>query len=732
MAQNLGDLNVRLVLDIVSADKNAKEYTATLKSAEAETSKLSAQSVRLSERIQNIGLRFIGFQALANVLNSTVKDLTANYQAQEVALAKLENGLKNVGEGQLSLNNLTNQASELQKTTPFGDEEIVNAQAMLTTFQKSGEQISILTPRMLDLAAAYMKSGQSGMDLQQIAVMLGKVNEDTIGTLRRVGVAFSKEQEEKLKSLKGTEQTIYLSQILDENFKGLAQTVGQTGAGQITIFNNKVGELKESLGKILQDAVIPLLGMITPLIDTIANGSEPTKRLALGVIALASAFVVLGTSMGGLPYIIGGVVAAIYAFSANTNSAIEQMHAFGQEAIKTMEVSENMKNVLDSMNASAENTAEAYDKIANSLYGMSKAQLESAKVSIEADIFRIRGAQFSFGANPPDDPAEWVKGQGVYIEQIAKLSTLLGEINNLMNRAPVGDTGIEKTISKGSRSVSESIKEDLTYLQMLNAELEKVNKRILSQTAAESEAEGMFIKKRDLEIAIQYVNQLEKYKKIVSDVARVTGSGKNGIELISVDSMTAFRLAIREAEENAKNTLLHYSKIVSNLELASNIVSTLSQKLDEGGRGFFYWLNVSLQIAKQIASLINKNASEEGIGFSDVLGVIGTILPFFLASGGTVPGSGSGDTVPAMLTPGEFVVRKSAVQRFGSGFFEFINGGGLFNSLGGHYANGGMVASGVGGNLTIIASGALTDAIAFEIVDKGMSLRNVKLLRSSY
>ena len=42
-------------------------------------------------------------------------------------------------------------------------------------------------------------------------------------------------------------------------------------------------------------------------------------------------------------------------------------------------------------------------------------------------------------------------------------------------------------------------------------------------------------------------------------------------------------------------------------------------------------------------------------------------------SGGGVPGSGSRDTVPAMLTPGEFVMRKSAVQKYGLGFMRAIN-----------------------------------------------------------
>ena len=51
------------------------------------------------------------------------------------------------------------------------------------------------------------------------------------------------------------------------------------------------------------------------------------------------------------------------------------------------------------------------------------------------------------------------------------------------------------------------------------------------------------------------------------------------------------------------------------------------------------------------------------------------------ASGGLVPGSGDGDTVPAMLTAGEFVIRKKAVQAIGAGNLHAING----------YAGGGFV-----------------------------------------
>ena len=55
------------------------------------------------------------------------------------------------------------------------------------------------------------------------------------------------------------------------------------------------------------------------------------------------------------------------------------------------------------------------------------------------------------------------------------------------------------------------------------------------------------------------------------------------------------------------------------------------------------------------------------------------------ARGGTVPGTGNRDTVPAMLTPGEFVIKKSSVNKIGAGTLASMNENG--------YAAGGVVAS---------------------------------------
>ena len=61
--------------------------------------------------------------------------------------------------------------------------------------------------------------------------------------------------------------------------------------------------------------------------------------------------------------------------------------------------------------------------------------------------------------------------------------------------------------------------------------------------------------------------------------------------------------------------------------------------------------------------------------------------------GGVVKGPGGIDNVPAMLTAGEYVISKGAVDKFGSGMFAALNaaGGGSGEPSGGNYSTGGMV-----------------------------------------
>jgi hypothetical protein len=92
----------------------------------------------------------------------------------------------------------------------------------------------------------------------------------------------------------------------------------------------------------------------------------------------------------------------------------------------------------------------------------------------------------------------------------------------------------------------------------------------------------------------------------------------------------------------------------------------------------------SLKLGGILATATKTGFTAQGLGSKRPFAKGGPVLGF--NRGGSVPGTGNGDTVPAMLEPGEFVIRKSAVQAFGVGGLADIN----------KYANGGKAIAKIG------------------------------------
>jgi TP901 family phage tail tape measure protein len=93
--------------------------------------------------------------------------------------------------------------------------------------------------------------------------------------------------------------------------------------------------------------------------------------------------------------------------------------------------------------------------------------------------------------------------------------------------------------------------------------------------------------------------------------------------------------------------------------------------------------NLTTSVQNLIQAINNRGASPTGF-----------------ARGGVVPGSGNRDTVPAMLTPGEFVIRKKAVAAIGASNLANMN----------KYASGGIVKKAKGGKIVQAALGEPTEA----------------------
>ena len=87
--------------------------------------------------------------------------------------------------------------------------------------------------------------------------------------------------------------------------------------------------------------------------------------------------------------------------------------------------------------------------------------------------------------------------------------------------------------------------------------------------------------------------------------------------------------------------------------------------------------NVAMGFLKTMQDAFLRNAANN---ITSAIGTkMGIPMPVGLAKGGFVSGgSGYRDDVPAMLTGGEFVMRKSAVQKYGASNLERMNSGGMF------------------------------------------------------
>ena len=214
------------------------------------------------------------------------------FREQEKAIAQVNAGLKSTGaQVGFTSKELQNMASELQKNTLFGDEQILkDATAQLLTFTNiTGDQFDRTQQAALDLATRL------DGDLKGASIQLGKALNDPIANLSalsRSGIQFSEEQKEVIKSLAETgrlaeAQTLILDE-LDKQYGGSAEAAADADGG-ITQLANAFGDLQEEIGKVVLRAIKPLIKFARDLIDGFHELDGVTKSFitAFGLVAAA-------------------------------------------------------------------------------------------------------------------------------------------------------------------------------------------------------------------------------------------------------------------------------------------------------------------------------------------------------------------------------------------------------------------------------------------------------------
>ena len=251
------------------------------------------------------------------------------FDEQQKAIAQVEAGLKSTGnQVGFTSEQLQKMAADLQKTTLFGDEEILKgATAQLLTFTNiAGDQFARTQEVALDLATRL------DGDLKSASIMLGKALNDPVANLSalsRAGIQFSEEQKATVKAMVKTNnlagaQTLILNE-LEKQYGGSAAAAAEAGMGPIQQLMNQFSDITEQIGMRLIPHIKKLVAWITGLAEKFDALSEEQKdnivkwgliiaaigpvliiigKISFGISALIPVFVKLGKMIMANPWIL--------------------------------------------------------------------------------------------------------------------------------------------------------------------------------------------------------------------------------------------------------------------------------------------------------------------------------------------------------------------------------------------------------------------------------------------
>ncbi|WP_444891201.1 phage tail length tape measure family protein [Microbulbifer sp. DLAB2-AA] len=238
--KSLGTLTLDLIAKVGGFEKGLDKATRHTNKRMREIKKSSQTAARA------IGAAFAAIGAAVGtkeIIEATIR--------QENALRQLEARLKSTeGAAGLSSEELQNLAGTMQQLTTFGDEAVMEMEALLLTFTNiQGEVFKRATPAILDMSVAM------GTDLRSSAVQLGKALNDPIkgiSALSRTGIQFTDAQKSTIEALVESGRTAeaqgLILEELEKQFGGAAEAAADTFGGALKQAQNAFGDLLESEG----------------------------------------------------------------------------------------------------------------------------------------------------------------------------------------------------------------------------------------------------------------------------------------------------------------------------------------------------------------------------------------------------------------------------------------------------------------------------------------------------
>ena len=398
---------------VVTLRVDASGATSALRNVQNQTNKLSNASRGTTKALHGTSTAAKGLgAALATSLGPIVSIAGAfavlnnsigTFLARDRDIKILEQGLKNLGAGATSLQELQEVADRFGKTTLFNEEDFTRGFNLLTSFRNIGVD-------------AYERVAQSAADIAQVNqvdvstsfMQLAKALQDperNLSNLNRSGIAFSKQQTEVIKQLMKTnkvaEAHAMILDIVDESYNQLAQAAAGGFAGSVDTLGESFRDFSETLGKLLVPVIQPVVEGLTSLLNFLnSEGGQATmiiigltgaaKTLSLTLPLLSAAMLKVAAAGGVLTIALNAIPFVALATGAGllTTAIIKTKN-------KQKELNEAIKDgASDDVAKALKEQRDEYEKIDKRLQkttGRSKKALETKLKDIQANIIALEG-----------------------------------------------------------------------------------------------------------------------------------------------------------------------------------------------------------------------------------------------------------------------------------------------------------------------------------------------------
>ena len=257
---------------VISADNQLSKGIDPAKKAMLEFQNVvSGIEAKISKAFSFASVAAAAVAGLKLIANATKECVNAFTEAEKVS-KRLVAVWDNVGEASgKSAREVDDLAEAIEKETYFSSEAIKESALLLAATESLTEEgFDRALNASLDLAAAL------GEDVTSAAQTLAKAIQEpeaALSRLKSIGVTFTDEEKAQIKALAdANEQYKAQAMILEkveQKYQGVAKAIADTPAGKLDAIRDTLGDVRETLGAGIVDALDPAFTFILNMLNSI-------------------------------------------------------------------------------------------------------------------------------------------------------------------------------------------------------------------------------------------------------------------------------------------------------------------------------------------------------------------------------------------------------------------------------------------------------------------------------